>query len=48
MCGTAKEKIQTITSKMKKQTKTKHIHTHKGERKNSVKNTELSGRFLLN
>lgn len=43
-----RKKLQTIPNKTNKQIKTKHTHTHKGERKNSVKNTELSGRRLLN
>lgn len=41
----AKEKTPNNTKQNKQ---TKHTHTHKGERKNSVKNTELSGRHLLN
>lgn len=37
-------------NKQTKHLKTKHTHTHtyKGGRKNSVRNTELSGRYLLN
>lgn len=39
-----RKKLQTIPNKTNKP----NIHTHKGEKKNSVKNTELSGRHLLN